>query len=231
MRIIPVAKIIPEVILNHENYDITYGANTLFDSHDLIDHLETMYHDMSFISHKARVYDYATFYQLWQMYVRENIDIWKRIYDDINIEITPQNDYNISRTTTPNITVESETTYGKTITSGNTTSGTMSYGKVTTDQTNTFDGTLRDAAKSTNSGTDTTSGSYTGSDVSSGTDNNTTSTTGTSTEIESGYRKSPYENLSANIRFIQLHNLHEVIINGFVRRYLIYDNGNTIYDN
>lgn len=231
MRVVPIAKIIPEVIQNHENYDVMYGANTLFDSHDLIDHLETMYYDMSFISHKASVYDYQTFYQIWQMYVRENVDIWKKIFDDISIEISPQNDYNINRTTTPNITVESETTYGKTITSGNTTSNTMTYGKVSTDQTNTFDGTLRDAAKSTNSGTDINSGSYTGSDVSSGTDNNTTSTTGTSTEIESGYRKSPYENLAKNIRFLQTHNLHEKIISDFVRRYLIYDNGNTIYDN
>ena len=59
-----------------------------------------------------------------------------------------------------------------------------------------------------------------------GSDSATTTMTGTSTVVKSGYRENPYNLIEKSIEFYARFNLRDLIIDGFTKEYLFYDNGN-----
>jgi hypothetical protein len=102
----------------------------------------------------------------------------------------------------------------------------VSHGKNVTGQTNTYDGELRDSAKSTESGSTGTSTFDSSTNKLGGTDSQTATTTGTTTEEKNGYKTNPYEQLEKYISFNARFNLRDMIISGFTKECLFYDNGN-----
>lgn len=205
--------------------DITIGTDTVLTTADMLLELEYTYHDMSFVSHKAAD-DVDTFLTHWNIYKKRYSAEWERIYNDVALtqsaDYNPMLQYSETKTITPDIEVESSTEYGHIITGSG--SSSLGHGMTVTDQTNTYDGALRDGSKSTQSGTDTTTASNT--DTHSGTDTNTTTTTGSTTETKEGYRDNPLDNLQRDIDFTFRNNLRDLIINNFARDYLFYNNEN-----
>lgn len=229
-RVIDIETILPE--LNTQEYattfDIRINGALVLSTPELLLELEYNYHDMSYISHQREEYDTAAFIALWNIYKLRHNDEWERIYKALQYtqsqDYDPTLNYKETRETTPDITTESSTDYGHVITSSASGSDSTSYGKVITDQTNTYDGELRDSGKSTDSGSDSRILSNSGSDTHSGTDTNTTTTTGTTTETKEGFRDNPLINLQTDIDFSFKNNLRDLIINNFAREFLIYDN-------
>lgn len=229
-RVIDIESILPTINTAEYStaFDITIDNDTVLSTSDFILELEYNYHDMSYISHQPENYDVTTFIAIWHVYKNRHIDEWSRLYRDVKLtqsaDYDPTLSYKETRETTPDITTESTTDYGHVINSSNSGSDSTTYGKVTTDQTNTYDGALRDSGKSTDSGSDSRTLSNSGTDTHSGTDTNTTTTTGTTTETKSGYKDNPLINLQADIDFSFKNNLRDLIINNFAREFLIYDN-------
>jgi hypothetical protein len=229
-RVIDIETILP--VINTSEYstafDIVIDNTTVVSTSEFLLELEYNYHDMSYISHQPESYDVTAFIALWSIYKLRHSDEWEKIYKAFQYtqsqDYDPTLNYKETRETTPDITTESSTEYGHTITSSNSGSDSTTYGKVTTDQTNTYDGALRDSGKSTDSGSDSRTLSNSGSDTHSGTDTNTTTTTGTTTETKSGYKDNPLINLQTDIDFSFKNNLRDLIINNFAREFLIYDN-------
>lgn len=229
-RVIDIETILPTINTAEYStaFDITIDNDTVLSTSDFILELEYNYHDMSYISHQPESYDVTAFIAIWQVYKNRHLDEWSRLYRDVKLtqsaDYDPTLSYKETRETTPDITTESTTDYGHVITSSNSGSDSTTYGKVTTDQTNTYDGALRDSGKSTDSGSDSRTLSNSGTDTHSGTDTNTTTTTGTTTETKSGYKDNLLINLQADIDFTFKNNLRDLIINNFAREFLIYDN-------
>lgn len=231
-RIIDIADILPT--LNTASYssvfDIVINNTSVLTTAEMIRELEYSYYDMSYISHSDKTYDIAVLLSQWSMYKDRHLDEWTRIFNDVALtqsaDFNPMLSYKETRVTEPDLTVESETTYGKVITSDLDTTNEIEHGKTTTGQTNTYDGTLRDSEKSTDSGTDTTTIMGTNTDTASGSDSNTTTTTGTNTETKEGYKDNPLTNLQTDIDFAFKNNLRDLIITGFAKEILFYDNGN-----
>lgn len=228
-RIIDIADIITTLSSSQysNTFNISIDNNTVLSTADFLRELEYAYHDMSYISHKAEAEDINVFIALWTVYKERHYDEWARIYRDVaktqTADFDPMSTYKETKTVTPEITVTSDTDYGHIISTTSTGSNTMTYGKTTTDQTNTYDGTLRNSDKSTDSGSDTSSLTNTGSDTHSGKDSNTTVTTGSTTETKEGYTESPLIALQTDIDFAFKNNLRDLIINNFAREFLIYD--------
>lgn len=229
-RVIDIETILPVITTAGYStaFDITINNDTVLYTSDFLTELEYNYHDMSYISHQPESNDVTVFLAIWGIYKQRHSDEWERIYKAIQYtqsqDYDPTLNYKETKEITPDITTESSTDYGHVITTSNSSSDSTTYGKVTTDQTNTFDGALRDSDKSTDSGSDSRSLSNSGSDTHSGTDTNTTTTTGTTTETKTGYRDNPLANLQTDIDFSFKNNLRDLIINNFAREFLIYDN-------
>ena len=229
-RVIDIETILP--VINTSEYsnafDIVIDNTTVVSTSEFLLELEYNYHDMSYISHQPESNDVTAFISLWSIYKLQHANEWEKIYKAVQYTQSqgydPTLSYKEIRETTPDITTESSTVYGHVISSSNSGSDSTSYGKVTTDQTNTYDGALRDSGKSTDSGSDSRTLSNSGTDTHSGTDTNTTTTTGTTTETKSGYKDNPLVNLQTDIDFNLRNDLRDIIINNFAREFLIYDN-------
>lgn len=229
-RVIDIETILPMINTSEYStaFDIVIDNTTVVSTSEFLLELEYNFHDMSYISHQPESYDVTAFIALWSIYKLRHADEWEKIYKAVQYtqsqDYDPTLSYKEVRETTPDITTESSTEYGHTITSSTSGSDSTTYGKVTTDQTNTYDGALRDSGKSTDSGSDSRTLSNSGTDTHSGTDTNTTTTTGTTTETKSGYKDNPLVNLQTDIDFNFKNNLRDLIINNFAREFLIYDN-------
>lgn len=193
---------------------------------DFLNEIMTNYYEMSYLTHKPKEQDITEFVNMWNLYKIRHGDEWGKIFASMQQDIDPAWTYSEQRTITPNITSTNTNTYGRTSTNSGGTTTTVSHGKVVTGQTNTYDGELRDSAKSTESGTTTNDVVDTTTNTLGGTDSQTATTTGTTTEIKSGYKTSPYEQLEKYIEFNARFNLRDMIISGFTKECLFYDNGN-----
>lgn len=211
-------------LYDHENpfFTITIDGDTVLSNDDFLLELANMFVEMSYISHSTEEYDVNTFTNLWDIYKKRHIDEWTFIHSTFAMDIDPLTDYAETKTITPDISVTSNITYGRTSTN----SGGVSYthGKTTTTQTNTYDGTLRDSYKSTDSGTDSTTDTTV--NTLGGNDKNITRTAGSSTESKSGYKNNPFENLQRGVEYSARFNLRDMIISGFTKEFLFYDNDN-----
>lgn len=215
----------------HENdFDITIKEVSIMEGTELLNELDNMYYDMSFVSHEPVTGDVPKFIQLWGLYKLRHFDEWTRIFDNLQViksqNYDPRASYYETKTITPDITTESTIDYGRV--SDTTTSNTdsLQHGMQTVSQTNTYDGELRDSGKSTNSGTDTHTVSGTGKDELSGTDTTTSTTSGTTTETRTGSRDNILVNLQTDIDFTARNNLRDLIINNFIKEFMFYNNDN-----
>ena len=213
---------------NFFDVSFTIGDDTynILTTADFLSELDTNYHEMSYISHKDKSYDNSVFTTHWLLYCKRHVDEWQRILQNELLTINPSNDYGETRIITPNITAETTNEYGRISTNSGGISNTVTHGKVVTGQSNTYDGALRDSAKSTESGTTGTSSTDTTKNTLSGSDTATTTTTGTSTETRTGFKNSPFDNMVKSIEYYARFNLRDMIITGFTKECLFYDNGN-----
>ena len=232
-RIIDVENIIGEIV-------DTYGDTTMFDvsftinentydilsTSDFLSEIETNYSEMSYITHKDKSFDVSQFALQWGLYCKRHVDEWQKILDIELMNLDPTGDYSESRIITPNLTNATTNTYGRTSTNSGGISTTITHGKVISGQTNTYDGVLRDSAKSTESGSTGNSSTDTTKNTLGGSDSATTTTTGTNTETKNGYKNNPFENAQKSIEFYSRFNLRDMIISGFTKECLFYDNGN-----
>ena len=227
-RIVDICDVINTLITNiyEHTFDITINDTLVLETADFLNEINTMHYDKSFISHMDKTQDITQFINQWQIYKNRHMDEWTAVYNATIANVIPINDYSETRTVTPNITVENTVDYGRTVTNTNDTTNTLQHGKTTTGQTNTYDGNLRNSAKTTDSGTDTTTIDGTTTSAVTGQDGSTTSTTGTTTETKSGYKNNAFDNLKKSIEFKARFNLRDMIINGFATEFLFYDNGN-----
>lgn len=227
-RIVDICDVINTLITNiyEHTFDISINDTLVLETADFLNEIHTMHYDKSFISHMDKTQDITQFINQWQIYKNRHMDEWTAIYNATVANVNPINDYSETRTVTPNITVENTVDYGRTVTNTNDTTNTIQHGKTTTGQTNTYDGNLRNSAKTTDSGSDTTTIDGTTTSAVTGQDGSTTSTTGSTTETKSGYKNNAFDNLQKSVEFKARFNLRDMIINGFATEFLFYDNGN-----
>ena len=181
---------------------------------------------MSFLTHKSKEHDIDEFVNIWTLYTLRHNEEWTYLFNCEHETIDPLNNYHETKTITPDITVSNTGSYGRTNTNGGSTSQTVAHGKNTTGQTNTYDGTLRDSAKTTEGGTTTTTNTDNTTNRSTGVETGVAHTSGTSTETKTGYNTNPYDNMKKGVEFIARFNLREMIISDFTKECLFYDNGN-----
>lgn len=207
-------------------FDITFGESpgdiTVLTTEDFINELKIAYRQMSFTCYDDSYL--SGFLQNWGLYKKRHYDEWQIIWNYLqgSSDLDPSADKHEYEVATPDLT--SETTYGKVSTNGGTITSALAHGKVTTNQTNTYDGALRDSAKSTDSGTDTTTNTLADTNTLSGKDSTTTS--GTNTVEKTSYSHSPFDNLNKAIMFYNTYNLRDLIIDNFTKEFMFYDNGN-----
>lgn len=232
-RIVDIENVIETLFTDYENtntFNVTFewdGVNVdVLTTADFLNEIATNYYEMSYLTHKAKEQDITEFVNMWNLYKLRHGDEWGKIFASLQMDINPAWTYNEQRTITPNITSTNTNTYGRTSTNSGGTTTTVSHGKVVTGQTNTYDGQLRDSAKSTESGTTTNGVVDTTTNTLGGTDSQTATTTGSTTEEKHGYKTSPYEQLEKYIEFNARFNLRDMIISGFTKECLFYDNGN-----
>lgn len=193
---------------------------------DFLNEIMTNYYEMSYLTHKSKEQDVTEFVNMWNLYKLRHDDEWGKIFATMQQDINPAWTYSEQRTITPNITSTNTNTYGRTSTNSGGTTTTVSHGKVVTGQTNTYDGELRDSGKTSETGSTGTTLTDTTKNTLGGTDSQTAKTTGTTTEEKHGYKTSPYEQLEKYIEFNARFNLRDMIISGFTKECLFYDNGN-----
>ena len=193
---------------------------------DFLNEIITNYYEMSYLTHKPKEQDITEFVNMWNLYKLRHGDEWGKIFASMQQDINPAWTYSEQRTISPNITSTNTNTYGRTSTNSGGTTTTVSHGKVVTGQTNTYDGELRDSGKTSETGTTGTTLTDTTKNTLGGTDSQTAKTTGTTTVEKHGYTTSPYEQLEKYIAFNARFNLRDMIISGFTKECLFYDNGN-----
>lgn len=207
-------------------FDISFGESpddtVIVSTSDLITELKIAYRQMSFTCYDDNYI--SGFIQNWDLYKKRHYDEWNIIWNYLqgSFDLDPSADKHEYEIATPDLT--SSTTYGKVSTNGGTITSALAHGKVTTNQTNTYDGALRDSSKSTDSGTDTTTNTLADTNTLSGTDSTTTS--GTNTVEKTSYSHSPFDNLNKAIMFYNTYNLRDLIIDNFTKEFMFYDNGN-----
>ena len=215
----------------HENdFDITIKEVSIMEGTELLNELDNMYYDMSFVSHEPMTSDVPKFIQLWGLYKLRHQDEWTRIFDSLQVihsqSYDPRASYYENKTITPDITTESTIEYGRISDTSSSTTDGLTHGLIVQAKTNTYDGELRDSAKTSNTGTDTRAISSSGSDELSGSDTTTSTTSGTTTETRTGSRDNILVNLQTDIDFAARNNLRDLIINNFIKEFMFYNNDN-----
>lgn len=199
---------------------------TVLSNADFLNELATNYYEMSYLTHKAKEQDINEFVNMWQLYTLRHNDEWSYLFNCEHETIDPLNNYYETRTYTPNITTANTGSYGRTSANSGGTSSTINHGKNTVGQTNTYDGVLRDSAKTTEGGNTTTTNTDSTVNKTNGVETSKSHTTGTTTETKTGYNTNPYDNMKKGAEFVARFNLREMIISGFTKECLFYDNGN-----
>lgn len=229
-RIADIKDVIPYLKDHSDDMDITIGEVTVIDGLDVIDELELQHYELSFVSHRPKEDDGEIFIKTWLLYRSRHYDEWVRIYNDLQLinstEYDPTLSYFEKKTITPNIQTASSQAYDRLSAVSGTNADTTTHGTETTTQANTYDGELRDAAKSTTEDTDSHLYSTSGTDSSKGMDTAVSTTTGNTTEHREGSRDNPLVNLQTDIDFAARNNLRDLIIMGFIKECLFYNNDN-----
>lgn len=229
-RIVDYKKISADLRDYEDDFDITIKDVDIIDGSELLNELDNMYYDMSFVSHASAAGDVSKFIELWGLYKLRHIDEWTRIFDNLQIikaaDYDPKASYYEHKVITPDLTTDSTIEYGKTTATTAGTIDNMDHGLDIISQTNTYDGELRDSAKQSNTGTDTHTLRSSGSDISGGSDTTTSTTTGTNTEHTTGSRDNILVNLQTDIDFSARNNLRDLIINNFIKEFMFYNNDN-----
>lgn len=208
------------ITIGEDSYTV---MNTLL----FLSELQTNYYEMSYITHiDGEGGDISGFTTYWTLYKQHHIDEWTQILKSQLLEFDPRNTYHETRTYSPNITTANSGSYGRISANSGGTSSTVNHGKNTVGQTNTYDGTLRDSAKSTESGNTTTTNTDSTVNKSNGVETSKSHTSGTTTETKDGYNTNPYETMTAGIEFTARFDLGKLIMDGFSKECLFYDNGN-----
>ncbi len=213
-----------------DEFDITIKDVDIMDGSELLNEMDNMYYDVSFISHQPLAGDVSKFIDLWKLYKLRHMDEWVRIFDNLQItkslDYDPRASYYEHKVNTPDLTTESIIDYGRVSETTATSTDGYTHGQTITNQTNTYDGELRDSTKSTTGGTDTHAITSGGTDELSGRDTTTSSTTGTNTEHTTGSRDNILVNLQTDIDFAARNNLRDLIINNFIKEFMFYNNEN-----
>lgn len=232
-RIVDIESIIEQVFDTYSEtnaFNVSYQWNgatvDVLTTADFLNEIMTNYYEMSYLTHKPKEHDITEFVNMWNLYKLRHDDEWGKIFATMQQDINPAWTYSEQRTISPNITSTNTNTYGRTSTNSGGTTTTVSHGKVVTGQTNTYDGELRDSGKTSETGSTGTTLTDTTKNTLGGTDSQTAKTTGTTTEEKHGYKTSPYEQLEKYIEFNARFNLRDMIISGFTKECLFYDNGN-----
>lgn len=235
-RIIDIEKVIETLFDDYEGtttFDVSFvfGDDTIkvLENDDFLDAIDVNYHDMSYISHKPANQDIAVFLKTWELYKKKHLDEWERIFYTQQVDQTPIYDYMEQRTITPDLSVSNTVTYGRTSTNSGGVANTTTHGKKTSVKTNTYDGTEHNAGETAESGTTSNSSTDTTKNTLGGNDKSVTRTQGTSSEEKHGYKTNPYDNYQKYIEYMARFNLRDMIINGFTKECLFYDNGNEGY--
>ena len=230
-RVVDIKNIISELDLLPDNpFHITIHDVVVVDSTDLLSELHNMYYDMSYVSHREKEFDVLQFLDLWTLYKRRHADEWVRIFDDLQIlhseDYDPTMSYYEDKVITPNISTASSQAYNRQTATSATNSDNTIHDTDTVVQSNSYDGELRDAAKTTVDDTDTHMYAASGTDASQGVDTALSTTTGTTSEHRQGSRDNIIVNLQTDIDFTARNNLRDLIVNNFVREFLFYNNEN-----
>lgn len=232
-RIVNIEDIIEQVYDTYSDtntFNVSYVWNDVtvdvLTTADFLNVIMTNYYEMSYLTHKPKEQDITEFVNMWNLYKLRHGDVWEKIFASMQQDINPAWTYSEQRTITPNITSTNTNTYGRTSTNSGGTTTNVSHGKIVTGQTNTYDGELRDSGKTSETGTTGTTLTDTTKNTLGGTDSQTAKTTGTTTEEKHGYTTNPYEQIEKYIEFNARFNLRDMIISGFTKECLFYDNGN-----
>lgn len=193
---------------------------------DFLNELETNYYEMSYLTHKAKEFDIDEFVNIWHLYILRHNDEWTHIFNTEHLGIDPLNDYHETKTYTPDISVSNSGTFGRTSSNAESNTNNINHGKNTLAQTNTYDGVLRDSAQTGESGNTTTTNRGTATARTNGTETSVSRTQGNTTETKTGYKNNPFDNAQKAVEYYSRFNLRDMIISGFTKECLFYDNGN-----
>lgn len=229
-RVVDIKDVIPYLKDHSDDMDITIGEVTVIDGLDVIDELELQHYELSFVSHRPKEYDGEIFIKTWLLYRSRHYDEWVRIFDDLQIlhsdDYDPTMSYYEDKVITPNISTASSQAYNRQTATSATNSDNTIHDTETVVQSNSYDGELRDAAKTTVDDNDTHMYAASGTDASQGVDTALSTTTGTTSEHRQGSRDNIIVNLQTDIDFTVRNNLRDLIVNNFVREFLFYNNEN-----
>lgn len=203
-----------------EMYSFSDGSDDIFDEQFLINVIRTNYLERSFLNRMENPVNGIE--RLWIGFRYQHDEEFLNMFRTVNTQYNPLYTYSETKILTPNITAATTNTYGRTSTNSGGVSTT--YGKVETRQTNTYDGSLRDSEKLTNSGSD--SNTNTLKNTLGGIDSSSTQTTGSTTETVNGYKESPVIGLERDISFKIRYNVADNYVKAFFAECTFFDNDN-----
>lgn len=223
MKTSTVKQIQATMIDNYHEFDITINEETIIDGMAVVMNLIERNQMKSFI---VTIEDdaYVDFWQKWYWYIQTEKDRLTTIADAMGVVYDPSADYKRTRAVSSTVETERTTTYGRKDTKTANATDTTTYGGVVTTDIVTFDSTLRDEQKITNSGSDTRSNTSGGSNTASGSD-----VTGEEGETATNETITGSNSIAESMKkYVELQlsvDLFDLLLRGFENRYLYYGGG------
>lgn len=223
MKTATVKQIQETMIDQYHEFDIIINNETIIDGMAVVMNLIERNQSKSFI---VTIEDdaYVDFWQKWYWYIQTEKDRLSTIAAAMGVVYDPTADYKRTRAVTSNVETERTTTYGRKDTKTSTDTDTTTYGGVVTTDIVTFDSTLRDEQKITNSGSDGKTSTSNGSNTASGSDVTGEEGETTTNETITG-SNSIAESMKKYVELQLSVDLFDLLLRGFENRYLYYGGG------
>jgi hypothetical protein len=201
--------------------------NTTIPGTLIVDSIILRNYSKSFIVHDFYGTDYENLFKKWTCYIDNERERLENIMKMLAINYTPTTDNTKTRTLTETMENTSNTETNRIDNSDTTTSNTTTYGRQTSDSVSTYDQNTKLEQTTTNSGSDTNSGTSSNDFTSDLTTDKTDNGERLVSETING-ANSTVDNMKKYIELNMNHDMLDIILTGFEKRYLFY--GGDFYD-
>lgn len=220
MTVSTVKQIQETMIDQYHDFDIIINNETIIEGMAVVMNLIDRNQSKSFI---VTIDDnaYNDFKRKWTWYIKTESDRLKNIAASLGVVYDPTADYKRTRAVSSTVETERTTTYGRKDTKTSTDTDTTTYGGVVTTDVVTFDSTLRDEQKITNSGSDGKTSTSNGSNTASGSD-----VTGEEGETATNETITGSNSIAESMKkYVELQlsvDMFDMLLRGFENRFLYY---------
>lgn len=193
----------------------------------IVDSIILRNYSKSFIVHDFYGTDYENLFKKWTCYIDNERERLENILSTLSISYNPKTDYTRTRELNETMENSSNTETSRTDNSDTTTSNTTTYGRIVSESVSTYDQNTKLEQTTTNSGADTNAGNSSNDFTSELSTDKTDNGERLVSETING-ANSTVDNMKKYIELNVNHDMLDIILTGFEKRYLFY--GGDFYD-